>query len=177
MVFQFRLSSGPICYPLPTSQQPLSWQSNRAGVSATMHLGELPENYILVPSFCSPDAARFQFSLLDDNDNESLLQAVPSTSSDTSPKNNMSAASSHIDCWHTHTPIADTKLKITLTNAPNAPYLLTATARPLVQHNVSTTELASACKIDHPPRLLSQMMAEDKHIDDELFYYTGKNLY
>jgi hypothetical protein len=149
-------------YPLPVIGA-AAWLPDASGWRCDLVLPPLAAGTIVVPSLALGDAAAgqsrayHQWTLLAGT-SAWRLPASPATPAAPPAAAADGRVSQHIDCWHVHEPLAESRLQVWLTGAmPPRRYLLCASARPLAIPDPAPPDLARS--LDEPPPPISQMTA------------------
>ncbi len=185
MIFAKRLAPKAFVhnFPLPVTGE-AQWQYKGNGHWRTsITLNGLPNNHILVPSFCAMNAAyTHQFTALGTHPHINCpLHPVPNADPPGTTQPSDGALSAHIDCWHTHADLTHLVVQLDVhipgrqaarirQNAdPQFPldHLISITGRPLELAGAAdgwplNPSLLSTGQPGAPGRIYSQMLAQEQ---------------
>lgn len=133
MEYTHRSTSTPngISYPLPLHGSH-TWHRQDNAWIADIPLPEIPREHIVVPSYATLPAHRYQFQWLHQGKPVSSLQPIPARHNQRAQATPEAPVSTHIDCWHTRSAASGSSIRITLLQADTpADDLLAVSVRPL----------------------------------------------
>jgi peptidase C39-like protein len=177
MEFVRRLASAKIAarYPLAVCTDvawtPIQDNAEGGGWRQVIALPEIPADHIIVPSYVQSATSdyRYRFNLHKGNQVFPLNPVPSSANAPTTPAKQLKSTSDqsrsgkqevscHIDCWHSHTTVADAWIELCVYTAqPIQDFLLTTSIRTLTA-NVSCDD-ARDVRVNVPANL-SQMQAK-----------------
>ena len=122
-------------YPLPVTGEVQFSQTARSEWTVHFPIAPLASDLIMACSFVTPGAVTpdHQFVLVASGHSWPLLPVPSMVGERPDQQSGGAAVSTHIDCWHTHEPLAEACVVLRVNSAePPGRYFIALSARPLV---------------------------------------------